>query len=337
MIDATTRKHQTHLSMEFILILRELAGRWRIVAIGAAVAALVALLSVYRIDGFALKPRSLVHASASTKVLVDSDPSVLGNVSQSFEPLASRASVYANFMTSPQVLELIAHRIGLSGGQLYAAGPVSVDEPRVEQEPTDLKRNIEITGETKPYRLSFESQAGLPTITINSQAPTTDKAVALANAAAAGMGEYVSSAETVSKVAPSDRVIIRQLGPAQGAIDDPGIRKSLAALVFLAILTLWCVAMLILPRLRDAWRAGGSMGIVLSDRKPNSGFPVVVDEGQNADLTVVADGGRGSERSDAASASSLDRETSAPEAHLFDVPPYRGEDDEPALPARSVR
>ena len=141
----------------------------------------------------------------------------------------------------------------------------------------------------------------------------------------------------MSKVAPSDRVIIRQLGPAQGAVDDPGIRKSLAALVFLAILTLWCVAMLILPRLRDAWQASESMGVVASDGKASSGFAVVVDEGQNADLTVVADGGRGGERTDDATASSLDRETSAPEAHLFDLPPYQGEDDEPALPARSVR
>ena len=60
--------------MEFVLILRELAGRWRIVAIGAAVALVVAVFSVYRLDGFGLKPRSLVHSSASTQVLVDSSP-----------------------------------------------------------------------------------------------------------------------------------------------------------------------------------------------------------------------------------------------------------------------
>ena len=46
--------------MEFVLVLRELAGRWRIVAIGVAVALVAAVFSVYRVDGFGLKPRSLV-------------------------------------------------------------------------------------------------------------------------------------------------------------------------------------------------------------------------------------------------------------------------------------
>ena len=202
--------------MESILILRELVGRWRILAIGVAVATVVAVLSVYRVDGSGLRPRALVHSSASTQVLVDSDSSVLGNVAGSLEPLASRASIYANFMTSPAVLNLIARRIGLSGQQLYAAGPVSVDQPRVVQEPTALRRNVEITGETIPYRLGFESQANLPTIAINSQAPTTAQAIALANAAAAGVEEYVANSETANNVTPSDRVVIRQLGPAQG-------------------------------------------------------------------------------------------------------------------------
>ncbi len=245
--------------MEFVLILRELAGRWRIVAIGAAVALVVAVFSVYRLDGFGLKPRSLVHSSASTQVLVDSESSVLGNVEQSFEPLASRATVYANFMTSPAVLNVIAHRVGLSGEQLYAAGPVSLDEPRVEQEPTALKRNVQITGETKPYRLGFESQTNLPTITINTQAPTTAKAVALANAAAVGMEEYVWGSENTNNVPAGSRVIVRQLGPAHGAVDDPSIRKSMLALVFVAILLLWCAAMLIVPRLRRVWRESAAV------------------------------------------------------------------------------
>src|SRR5262245_19132613 len=119
--------------MEFSLILRELAQRRRVVAIGLVVAAFAAVLSVYRLEGLKLKPRSLQYSSASTQVLVDSQNSVLGNVSQAFEPLASRAAVYANFMTSPEVLNLIGQQVGLSGEQIWAAGPVSVNAPRVEQ------------------------------------------------------------------------------------------------------------------------------------------------------------------------------------------------------------
>ena len=145
-------------------------------------------------------------------------------------------------MTSPAVLDSDRSAIGLSGEQLYAAGPVSVDEPRVEQEPTALKRNVEITGETKPYRLSFESQASLPTISINSQAPTTSQAVALANAAAVGMQEYVAGIETGEQ---GPGCLAGRRPPArrrQRRRRRAGIRKSMLALVFVAILRLWCAA-----------------------------------------------------------------------------------------------
>jgi hypothetical protein len=356
--------------MEFVLILRELAGRWRIVAIGAAVALVVAVFSVYRVDGFSLKPRALVHSSASTQVLVDSASSVLGNVSQSFEPLASRAGIYANFMTSPTVLSVIGRHVGLSGEQLYASGPVNLDEPRVEQEPTALKRNIEITGESKPYRLGFESQANLPTITINAQAPTTAKAVALANAAAVGMEEYVAASETANGVASTDRVIIRQLGPARGGVDDAAIRKSLALLAFIAILLLWCVGMLVVPRARKAWRESAALPALGGDAAANGHRPPVLDRVPGGEGPLVVDGGAGDDpraggsggghavvidggadhdpraegngipdgdRADAATATMLNLEADSPEGHAFDVPPYRADDDRPAVPARGNR
>jgi hypothetical protein len=252
--------------MEFALVLRELAKRKRVLTIGVLIAAAAAVFSVYRVDGHKLEPRALQYSSAHTEVVVDSRPSVLGNVAQSFEPLVARAAVYSNFMTSPAVLALIGQQIGLSGEQIYAAGPVSVDEPRVEQEPTALKRNVEITGETKPYRLSFESQASLPTISINSQAPTTSQAVALANAAAVGMQEYVAGIERASKVPAASRVVIRQLGAASGAVVDAGIRKSLAAMVFVAVILAWCVLTLLAVRFREAWRASAILAAVDADR-----------------------------------------------------------------------
>jgi hypothetical protein len=241
--------------MEFALVLRELSRRRLLLAVGVLIAATAALLSVYRIKDSSLQPRALQYSSANTQVLVDSPSSVLGNLSQSFEPLSSRAAVYANFMASPAVLALIGQRVGLSGEQIYAAGPVNANQPRVVQEPTALKRNVEITGETDPYRLSFESQANLPTINIYSQAPSTSQALALANAAAAGLARYVTTLEQANRVPAKARVTIRQLGAANGAVVDGGIEKSLLALVFVAVFALWCVLMLAGTRFRQNWRA----------------------------------------------------------------------------------
>jgi hypothetical protein len=245
--------------MEFALVLRELSRRRLLLGIGVVIAAIAATLSVYRIDGAGLKPRALQYSSASTQVLVDSPKSVLGNLSQSFEPLSARAAVYANFMASPAVLEVIGRQVGLEGGQLYAAGPVNPQAPRVVQEPTNLKRNVEITGETNPYRLNFINNSLQPTINIYSQAPTTAQAVALANAAVVGLQRYVEEGQRASKTPNNARVEIRQLGPAVGGVVNGGVSKALFALVFLAVFALWCVMLLVVIRFRENWRMSAAV------------------------------------------------------------------------------
>ena len=109
--------------MEFALILRELFRHRLALAVGVVVALMAAVLSVYHLDGFSLKPRSLLHSSASTTVFVDMPASVLGD-RPALEPLQQRASAYANFMPSPAFLNLVGQRAGIPGDQIYAAGPL---------------------------------------------------------------------------------------------------------------------------------------------------------------------------------------------------------------------
>ena len=77
---------------------------------------------------------------------------------------------------------LIGEKAGIPGDQLYAAGPIDPLVPRIVQEPTAVQRNVEITGETAPYRLNFNNDPNLPTIGIYAQAPTTTESVTLAEA-----------------------------------------------------------------------------------------------------------------------------------------------------------
>jgi hypothetical protein len=259
--------------MEFALILRELSRRRLLLGVGVLIAAAAAIFSVYRLEGTQLKARSLQYSSASTEVLVDTPSSVLGNVSQSFEQLSARATVYANFMVSPAVLKVIGEQAGISGEQIYAAGPIPPNEPRIVLEPTALKRNVQITGETKPYRLAFESQPSLPTIIINSQAPTTKQAVALANAAATGLQKYVTNLESTERIRPHSRVRIRQLGSAHGAVVNGGVSKALATIVFVVVFLLWCVLVLVATRFRKNWRASAVLQQAwdLENREAKSG------------------------------------------------------------------
>jgi hypothetical protein len=245
--------------MEFALVLRELSKRRILLLVGVLVAVTAAVFSVYRIEGSSLKPKTLQYSSANTQVLVDSPKSVLGNLSQSFEPLSIRASVYANFMASPAVLAVIGQQVGLSGGQIYAAGPVNPQQPRVVQEPTALKRNVEITGEANPYRLEFSNNTSQPTINIYAQAPKTTQAIALANAAVVGLQRYVGDLQRASGTPSAARVTIRQLGPAIGGVVNGGISKALAAMVFVMVFLLWCVLVLVGSRFVAIWRTSGSL------------------------------------------------------------------------------
>jgi hypothetical protein len=245
--------------MEFALVLRELARHRIALAVGVFVAVVAATLSVYHLDGLKLKPRQLQHSSASTTVFVDTPSSVLGNLNPSFDPLLARATVYANFMASQSALEAIGQQAGIPGDQLYAAGPVDPLVPRVVEEPTAVQRNLEITGETAPYRLNFNNDPNLPTIGIYAQAPTTTQAIALANAAANSLSRYVRGLQVADNVPAQSRVVIRQLGLASGGVADSGISKALAVMVFVGVLLVWCLLILVGSRFRQNWRTSAEL------------------------------------------------------------------------------
>lgn len=271
--------------MGFALVVRELLSRKWLLLPGVLIAAIAAILSVYRVDASGLHSRGLQHSSATTQVLVDTPSSSLGDLSGSFESLNARATVFANFMTTPAVLELIGRQVGIAGDQIYAQGPLNANLSKIVQEPTALQRNIELTGEKDPYRLSFSSTPNLPTVGIDSQAPTTSQAIALANAAASGLQRYVAQLQKSAKVAAGSRVTIRQLGTANGSVDNAGISKTLAALVFVLVFLLWCVMLLVGARFLASWRRTGEL---LGGSPSSVGSPddERLDESSTADVTA---------------------------------------------------
>jgi hypothetical protein len=245
--------------MEFALVLRELWSRRRIVSVGILVGVLVAMLSVYRLDGLSLKPRALQFSSASTQLFVDTPTTALGDVNANVSQLQTMATVLANFMASPTVVDLIGKQVGLSGQQIYAAGPVVLNQPRSVVEPTQLKRNVEVTGETIPYRIEFLNDPSLPTIGINTQAPTTAMAIRLADASVTALQQYVTTLEENSSTPRQQRVVIRPLGHALGGVVNSGISKKLAAMIGIAVFFLWCVLVLVGVRFRQAWKASAEV------------------------------------------------------------------------------
>jgi hypothetical protein len=233
-------------------------------AVGVVIALLAAVLSAYRVSGSSLKPRQITYSAASTQILIDTPQSSLADVGQNIDPLQIRATVLANLMASPSFLKLVGERVGLSGAQIYAAGPVDPQLPRTQQEPTDLKRNVELTGETVPYKLNFNSDPNLPEIGVYAQAPTTAMAVALANASASALSQYISAAGGQTDVPDRSRATIRQLGSATGAVVNGGVGKQIMVLVFIAVLFFWCILVLAVVRFRANWRASAAVATAMA-------------------------------------------------------------------------
>jgi hypothetical protein len=245
--------------MELALVLRELWGRKRWLALGVVVSLMVAVLSVYQVGVFPPKlvKRDLQYSSASVQAFVDSPDSFVGDSAENISSGIERATVFANLLASPGAMDLVGRYAGIPGDELWAAGPVDPTQQRVVSEPTATKRSYQISGETLPYRIEFLADPNLPIISIYTQAPTTVQALALANASVAALTFYARGQQTAQHIPLAEKVVIRTIGPANGGIVNGGIADKLAGGVFVFVFVGWCVLIMVGTRLRAAWRQSG--------------------------------------------------------------------------------
>ena len=242
--------------MELGRILKTLWQRRRLVVLGAALALLAALFSVYRV-GLAppsLESRTNVFSAASTEILIDTPDSAFANVASEIEPLETRASVFARFLATPDAVKLIARKAHLAADGIEAQGPYDLNVPTFSQGPTAEKRSTQIVGEGALYRLRFENNPSLPIISVFAQAPGKDEAIALASAAPAALREYIEELQEDQKTPVNRRVEIRALGRATGGVVNAGADIQIAALVFLAVLAGWCMLLIPANTIARGWR-----------------------------------------------------------------------------------
>jgi len=242
--------------MELARTLRTLWSRRRLLAVGACVALLAALLSVYRVSPLppSLESRTNVFASASTQILVDTPDSAFADLSYDLESLDVRASVFARFLASPAAVALIAREAKLPFNAIEAQGPFELNVPEVQQAPTAERRSSQIIGEGALYRLRFENNPSLPIVTVFAQAPTTEGAEKLAAAAPAALRNYIDRIQAEQDTPPERRVEIRQLGKASGAIVNKGANLQIATLVFIVVFGGWCMLLIPARTIARGWR-----------------------------------------------------------------------------------
>lgn len=264
-------RHSKRNTMELARTLKTLWTRRRLVVLGALIAAVAALLSVFSV-GLAppsLTSRTNVFATASTQLLVDAPDSAFADLSNDLTPLETRASVFARFLASPVALRLIAEDAGVPPASIEAQGPYDINLPVIQQEPTAGQRSSQILGEGALYRLRFENNPVLPIVSVFAQAPTKGEAIALADAAPQALRTYVNRLQSSQGTPATRRVVIRKLGDATGGVVNGGANIQIGLLVFLVVFGAWCMLLIPAQTLARGWREADVYGGGLGRDKPS--------------------------------------------------------------------
>lgn len=197
---------------------------------------------------------SVVYSSASTKLLVDSPKSALANAGADLSGYLTRANVFARLATSNEALQFIGQAAGVPGNLIAASGPVEVNGSLPATHAPDPNPGQKVPSNLA-YKLQFNQNPVMPTVDVYAEAPTTKQAVALANGAVTGFAAFLDHLYANSPIASYNRIDIRQLGGAAGAIVDPAASKKLALLVFVGVFAAWCALVLFVSRLRGQLRS----------------------------------------------------------------------------------
>lgn len=245
--------------MSFGIRIRRL---WNIrgwVALCAGFALLAALWSVEDISLLppGLHSRSLQMATASAQVVVDTPQSALIDARQDthgLDALTNRALLLGNVMASPQVRADIARRAHIPFDKLQVVPPITAKLPRVLAEAGNERHTSDILKLNGQYRLYIKANPTVPFLQIYAQSPDAHSAGALANAAVGGMQAYIDQLASSTRTPLAAQIRLTQLGKAEGAVINTGIRWRVILLAFGLAFAVSCATVIWVRRVRDGWK-----------------------------------------------------------------------------------
>jgi hypothetical protein len=230
------------------------------VAVCLVLAAFASLWSVEKI-GFNplphLSPRSLEIASASTHLVVDTPKSALLDNRQDtsgLEGLTKRAVLLGNVMSNGAVRTEIAAAAGVPVDVLQINAPLTSAQPRPLAQSGDEKHTSDILKSTDQYRLSILANPTVPVLDIYAQTPTRESAEKLANAAVDSLRGYLAKLATSEGTPATQQIRLVQLGRAEGAVINDGIRWQVALVAFLLSFAAAGATLIFFVRIRAGWR-----------------------------------------------------------------------------------
>jgi hypothetical protein len=232
--------------MELVTILRDLWRRRTLVACAALIAVLAGLAVGYRMSfPPRLESRKYEVGTATARILVDTpDSQVVAVAPKGSDTLGVRANLLASLMVDGVVKSAIARRAGIPDRELVAA---SSDDPKPSTGP---RSNVLMT-KVQTNTAGDE----LPIIEISAQSPTPAGAARLANAAIAGLRDYLDSTAALQKVPDARRLRISGLGGAQARLVVRGRTTIFAMIALIFVFVALNGMILAFDALVRGWRA----------------------------------------------------------------------------------
>jgi hypothetical protein len=242
--------------MQTVTILRDLWRMRLVLCLIAMVAVVGGYLVAYR-PSLPPEARSYSVGIATAKVLVDTPRSqVVEILPRGYETLSSRADVLASLMVDGEIKSVIARNANLPVDRIFASSK-SPDNPDVAT--TLTARSLALT-----TSVALNSDMSpLPIIKVETQAPTIEQAISLANAAVAGLTEYLDVKAVDETIPDRRRIRVRPLGTAQGHQSGRGPGRMMAIMVAVFLFGAGCALALALSAVIRGWRAA-----VASERTP---------------------------------------------------------------------
>jgi hypothetical protein len=193
------------------------ASRRRVLAIALAAGLAATVFALYRPSLLppALHARSLHIAAASTELLV-AKPHALPNNSDAYASAVNRALLVANIISSPQILDPVAHHLKIDPGAIQASAPITANVPAALITPGSSGGPTDILRLPDRYKLEIDADPTVPILWLYAQAPTAAEAIDLANLAAQGVVSYLDQTQTAAHVPLAQRATVQQLGTALG-------------------------------------------------------------------------------------------------------------------------
>lgn len=264
--------------MELAGFVRSLLRHKVVVGVIVGLAAFAAFLTAFSIGPGGIEQRSSAVGAATSQILVDSAESTLvkGVGTDQLAALGTRASVYAQYLSSREAVVKIAREIHVNPALVTAHGPFSEGTGIQDyQEQGAESRASSLVEEGKSYRLLFQAHEGVPMITVYATAPTVSGALALAHGSFTVLSNYISELKREAKQAEArhpvrqpvpvsseqlvGNIVVRELGEPQGGPVGGSADMVLMTLAFIGVLGLGCLAYALGSGFVRHWRLLGEM------------------------------------------------------------------------------